>query len=465
VTEAAVLIHEEADDKRLIAYVESANRALDKKSLREFLEGRLPSFEVPADFIVLERLPRNPNGKVDRHALRSHVPAAPASVARVAPRDTVEQVLAEIWEETLHLESVGVTDDFFDLGGHSLAAVRVFSRIEKVFGQDLPIATLFESPTIEGLAARLNAQIATEYSCIVEIQKGSAAVPLFFVHGIGGNVVGFRDVARLLGPDQTVYGIQARGLIGNEPPDTSVEAMASHYVSAVRAVCPHGPYALAGLSFGGVVAFEMARQMKASGSEVAMLALLDAQALGAHRLLPPRAHIRRTAVSLTRRAVYHTTNLVRARGRARINYLAGRMRTLRRRTRSIVWRAGFRVRAALGRVDGPAALGPAVLPQRLRNVSESLTLAALRYIPEPYDGHAVLFRARETPRTFARDPAKGWYGLIGALSIRDVPGDHATMLREPGVRVLAGELRNCLDSARQSATRVSTGSFDANHGH
>ena len=229
------------------------------------------------------------------------LPVADAAAAnrRMPSRAGVEQGLVEIWEKSLQVTPVGITDNFFDLGGDSLTAVRVFSRIEAVFGKTLSIAVLFRSPTITALADRLLEQFAAgESTCLVEMQRGDGGMPIFCVHGIGGNVVGFRDLARCLGSDQAVYGIEARGLYDDHPPDTSIEDMAAHYVAVARVAWPRGPYALAGLSFGGVVAFEMARQLAASGAQVALLALLDAPALGSHRLLPKGRHLRRVIALL-----------------------------------------------------------------------------------------------------------------------------------------------------------------------
>ena len=335
--------------------------------------------------------------------------------------------------------------------------MRVFSRIEKAFGQRLPISALFESPTVESLAARLRERLAAETSCVVEIQKGGdSGVPLVFVHGIGGNVVGFRDVARLLGPEQTVYGIQARGLYDDYPPDTSIEAMAAHYVAAIRAVCPGKRLALCGLSFGGVVAFEMARQLDAQGTPVALLALLDAGALGAHRLLPRSAQARGVLSLLGRRFGYHAGNLVFAPDGSRSDYLAARAQTLRRRVRSAAWRAALRLYATFGRFRSPAGVaGHGVLPPRFHNVKESLMLAARQYRPQPHGGDATLFRARDTPAIFVRDPAMGWTGLVRSLAIVEVPGNHETLLMEPHVSALAGALRQSLDAVQERDERVS----------
>ena len=372
-------------------------------------------------------------------------------------RAGVEQGLVEIWEESLQVTPVGITDNFFALGGDSLTAVRVFSRIEAVFGKTLSIAVLFRSPTITALADRLLEQFAAgESTCLVEMQRGDGGMPIFCVHGIGGNVVGFRDLARCLGSDQAVYGIEARGLYDDHPPDTSIEDMAAHYVAVARVAWPRGPYALAGFSFGGVVAFEMARQLAASGAQVALLALLDAPALGSHRLLPKGRHLRRVIALLGRRIRYHVGNLSRLRRRETIDYLAGRAHTLNRKVRSRWWQVQFRLYSMLGRRRSTGALGAADgLPDRFRSVKESLTLAARHYTPRPYAGSATLFRARDNPAIFVVDPALGWSGLVERLEIREVPGDHVTLLREPHVLTLAVELKACLDAAR-NADRVPT---------
>ena len=202
----------------------------------------------------------------------------------------------------MQVKPISPTDNFFALGGDSLTAVGVFSRIEAVFGKTLSIATLFHSATIAALTDRiLERFVVGKNSGLVEMQRGDGGMPIFLVHGGGGTVVGFRGLAQHLGPDQPIYGIEARGLYDNHPPDTSVEEMAAHYLAVVRVAWPKGPYALAGFSFGGVVAFEMARQLVASGARVALLALLDAPALGAHRRLPAWTRLRHAGSLLGRR--------------------------------------------------------------------------------------------------------------------------------------------------------------------
>ena len=446
VDDAVVMLIETDDDKRLVAYIQSAAGRVSKEEIKVLLQRILPPFEIPAQIVVLGEFPLTVNGKIDRDALRAIAPEANDVAVAVPPRDALERSLLEIWESTLTVRGIGTTENFFDLGGHSLAAMRVFSRIEAVFGKALPIALLFESPTIAGLANQLRRHFDDDRnSCLVEIQRGGSEVPVFLVHGIGGNVVGFRELALLLGPDRPVFGLQAHGLGHGEPTETDVESMADRYVTAVRAKWPSGPYVLAGFSFGGVVAFEMARRITNDGGHVALLALLDAAALGADKLLPASVRWRRRVTGLGQRAVAQLTNLYRVRVSELGGYLAQRWRTVSRRTRSVVWRLQFRLYSGLHPAVHAALFRDEVdVPARFLNVSERLTLAAQKYTPRPYGGDVTLFRAAIEPAEFRDDPTLGWSGLVGSLDIRRIPGQHETLLLPPSVAVLAAELRRLL---------------------
>src|SRR5207253_947469 len=223
-------------------------------------------------------LPLTANGKIDRRALPAPSPdEITVSHTFVPPRDELETKLVDIWQKILSRSRVGIYDNFFDLGGYSLLAVRLMRRIEQTWGKRLPIVALFQTPTIESLANLLRQEKqARNWSSLVMIQEGRKGKPPFFcVHGVFGEVLGFRDLARHLGPDQPVYGLQARGLDGKQPPLTRIEDMAACYLQEVRALQPAGPYSLGGVSFGGVVAYEMAQQLLAAGAEIGLLILFD----------------------------------------------------------------------------------------------------------------------------------------------------------------------------------------------
>ena len=225
---------ERSGSKALCAYVVGRKSSLEVGELRSYLSGKLPAYMVPTSFVKLESFPLTSSGKVDRRAL----PAPDLStVSReyVAPRNELEEQLAEIWQEVLGVQPIGVTDDFFALGGHSLLAVRIFLEIERGFGKKLPLATLFQTPTIEKLAAALREQgWKPTWSPLVAIQPRGLRPPFFAVHGGYGEVMFYSELARCLGEDQPFYGLQAEGLDGKPIRHTSMEAIACYYIQEIR---------------------------------------------------------------------------------------------------------------------------------------------------------------------------------------------------------------------------------------
>ena len=197
------------------------------------------------------------------------------STSQNGSHETTEQ-LARIWQEILGVDSIGPDQNYFDLGGDSSLAVQMFAQIEKIFKIKLPLATLYEAPTIEELAKILRGEAAASgWSSLVAIQQAGSRPPFFCMHGAGGTVLMYRDLSRYLGDDQPFYGLQSQGLDGSCPPLTKVEEMAALYVKEIRRVQSHGPYFLGGYCMGGTVAFEVAQQLRAEGEPVALLALFD----------------------------------------------------------------------------------------------------------------------------------------------------------------------------------------------
>ncbi len=247
------------------------------RNLRDYLKQKLPDYMIPSAFVLLEAMPLTPNGKIDRRALPAPDSFNPQNESCfVAPHDTLELQLSQIWSEVLGVHPVGVRDNFFTLGGHSLLAVRLMARLEQQLGINLPLATLFSSPTIEQLAIHIrSSRDSGKWSPLIPIQSLGHKQPFFCVPGIGGNVLYFYELARHLGADQPFYGLQARGLDGELEPFTRVEDMAACYIEAIQTVQSQGPYLLGGHSFGGVVAFEMAQQLQKQGHEVALVAIID----------------------------------------------------------------------------------------------------------------------------------------------------------------------------------------------
>ena len=283
---SVVLARSEQANRQLVAYYRACAGSdgncveVPDDLLRAHLQETLPPYMIPAVFVSLAAIPQTPSGKVDRRALARLAPEAAASQRYVAPRTAMQRQLVDIWAEVLQREpsTIGIDDNFFDLGGHSLLAVRLLARTTQRFVRLLPLAALFAAPTVGTFAAFLADRDASAAQILVPIQPGGAQTPLFAVPGAGGNVLSLRALSHALGTQQPFYGLQSVGLDGEAAPLQSVEDTAAANIAALRTVQAQGPYRLVGHSYGGVVAFEMARQLQLQGEDVASLSLLDALA-------------------------------------------------------------------------------------------------------------------------------------------------------------------------------------------
>ncbi|MET0343807.1 MAG: SDR family NAD(P)-dependent oxidoreductase [Polyangiales bacterium] len=359
-----------------------------------------------------------------------------------APKTKTETVLAEIWAELVGIRQVGVKDDFFELGGNSLVAVRLFAAIKKKFKVSLPLSTLFEAPTIQALAGLLDARLAPQpetpregglaavpadargYSSLVAMQPSGTRPPFFCAAGMGGNPLNLAALALLVGLDQPFYGLQPQGLDGQSTPHSSVPEMAAYYVDLVRQKQPRGPYYLGGYSGGGITAFEMARQLEAAGEEVGALVFLDSFA----PIMPARSKTDRARVHLER---------LREQGPSYVT------RTLGKRVQSEIANVERMVRRPLSKL----------FPYRFRleTVADMWLESAAAYQPGVYNGHAMLFRAAVASDLTSGtakviDAQHGWAPFVlGGVEVSVCPGDHNTMCEQPNVRVLARRLRAYLD--------------------
>ena len=292
IAEAVVVGHEDsAGDTELTAFVVSREgETLDVDTLRRELGRGLPRFMVPAAFVSLGALPRGPSGKVDRRALPRPDRERTTLRPRIAPRTATEAVLAELWKRLLELDDIGVEDDFFDLGGHSLLSVRMLAEIERGLARELSLATMFEVPTIAEVAARLDREFPSPpWSSLVPIRSRGRHAPVFLVHGVDAKAGPITSLAECVPGDRPSYGIRASG-----------RGLAGDCVETIRTLQPSGPYYLVGVAYAGTVAFEMARLLQAQGQSVAMLLLVDVPAPGYRRRLLEPLDIRRGA-----RARYH----------------------------------------------------------------------------------------------------------------------------------------------------------------
>jgi amino acid adenylation domain-containing protein len=413
VSDPVVVVREDdSGAKNLLAYFIAKRQPVPRSTeLRRFLKDRVPEYMVPHAFVALSSLPLTPNGKVDRRAL----PAPSATDLTIeegfsVPKDAVESQLVKIWELLLSRRPIGVQQNFFELGGHSLLAVRLMHRIEQEFGKRLPITTLLQAPTIEQLANVLRSEgCSSAWSSLVPIKPSGSKPSMFCVHGGGGTVMVYRELAQHLGPDQPMYGLQAQGLDGKQPRLNRVEDMAAHYLKEIRAVQPEGPYFLGGLSFGGTVAFEMAQQLQAQGQQVGLLFLFDTFPKGYE-----------TKSVLLRKLWLMPRN-------EQFEYIGRKIRQYQLKKR--IYRH--------------------FLPRALKDVREAINQAGVQYTLRPYAGAVALFCASEKSLRGVRDPYAGWQSLAGGgLEVYEIPGGHVSILAEPQVRVLAQHLQACLDRAQ-----------------
>ena len=272
VLKALVLLREDRiHDPRLVAYVVIDETGPSTETLYKHLQQTLPSYMLPSAILPIARFPLTPNGKIDRTALPK--PIYP-SKDTTPPRDLIEASLVDIWCEILHLESVGVYDNFFDVGGHSLLAIRLLSRITECLGKELSLSTLLQNPTIEGIA-RAMTSMGTDNTAAILLQPHGTLPPLFCIPGSGGMALAFRDLTRHLSSERPFIVLQRPGLDGLYDPIDTVENMATIGLEAIRQIQPQGPYYLAGHSFGAWVAYEIAWRLSASGETVALCAILD----------------------------------------------------------------------------------------------------------------------------------------------------------------------------------------------
>ena len=419
VAQAVVTAREVNGEKRLTGYIVALPDAATTTELRRHLKSSLPEYMVPADFVFLKSFPLTPNGKVDRRALPAPEPSeAVAAEGFVAAHDDFESRMVSLWEQVLGKRPIGVRDNFFELGGHSLLAVRLTSRIEKQFGKKLTITALIQAPTVESLVSLLR-ENNSSWSPLVPLQTGGRKPIFFFVHGLGGTVMRFHELAQHMVPDQPFFCFQAQGMDGKLPCLNSVEDMASLYLEHLRAAQPEGPYFLGGYSFGGLVALEMARRLVSAQEEVRALTLVDTY-------LPTPT-----------------------KGQS----LLGKFFALSREQKLayLKKRSTRYARGIKRRIDAIS------LPQSIKDVREGCAVAEQKYQPQVYSGRVVLFRASEKALRGLDDPQEGWrkYAADG-VEVHEIDGDHGNILNEPQVKQLAAEIRSRLEKAQAEPAEEAT---------
>ncbi|NER94970.1 MAG: amino acid adenylation domain-containing protein [Symploca sp. SIO1B1] len=433
VKEAVVLAREDQPgNKRLVAYIvpETASTQDIVPQLKQYLKEKLAEYMVPSAFVVLSALPLTPSGKVNRRALPApDISSFSQSDNFVAPRDRLEEKLAQMWSEILNINPVGVKSNFFDLGGHSLLAVNLMAKIQQHFGKQLPLSTLLTNPTIEDLGHLLRGDSQVSSSSLVPLQTQGNKQPFFCVHPAGGHVFYYQGLSHYLGGNQPFYGLQAQGFGENEEVFTKVEDMAEFYIKTIQEFQPQGPYQIGGWSFGGVVAFEMAQQLLQQGVEVSLLALLDPWV---PILLDPNKEIdnlyMRGVLSRYFGGMFGVIDLVTEdellglNSEEQIEFIIDKAEQLKLFPQEATREQN----------------------RRFVDVIIGTLKATYTYKRRPYPGNVTVFRAQEK-HPHGIDSQLVWVEMYAILDVADmevvmVPGNHFTFIKEPNTQVLAERL-------------------------
>ena len=432
---AIQLYGETGHERRLVAYVVPRNgQSLTGGELRNFLRQKLPEYMVPSQFIFLDSMPLLPNGKINRQALPS--PEDLQSFQKATPlpaRDALESQLLDIWKSLLSTRSIGVRDNFFDVGGHSLLLTSLLHEIEDAFGRTLSLTDLFEAATVEQLADVLRGnRSASQLDGILAIQPKGDKVPFFWIRG--GPL--FLPLARRLGPDRPSLGVylpaaKASGL----PFHYSVPDLAAAFLDIIRQVRPHGPYYLGGLCVNGVVAYEMAQQLTAQGEDVPLIVMYDSQN-------PTRYHDfshEGRHWMFIHKLKFHLKIVSQMRVSDVVPYLRERVLELKRTCSQRKWQTYYN-------------RGWRIPERRLGDLDSLIHPAATHYRPQPYGGRVIFFNSSEWPEGAYWDFQAGWQEFVSELQGYRVRGAHESMFNESNVPDMAEKLIGCINQVENSQT-------------
>jgi amino acid adenylation domain-containing protein len=416
---------------QLVAYL-MAPTALPLTEFRQFLQSKLPEYMVPAGFQRLAEFPLTANGKIDRQAL-AKLPTIPTVSAVAEPRNPIEYQLLEIWREVLNNRTLGITDNFFEVGGHSLLGIRLFTQIEKIFSQSLPLNLLYQAPTVAQLATIIYQEYyAMEQSSVIEFQAGHPDRPaLFCLPGAFGSFFYCYGLARYMDAEQPIYAIREPSRYGKKIAFSSVEDLAAYYVQIIKMAQPQGPYFLAGYSFGGLVVYEVAQQLQAQGDEIGLLGLLEPT----QPTLSPwlQYYLQHTPFLLELRTLSYYLSILDISGKAKL-----------RMTLKMI----INPKLANDQYVSQQQLSPE--QQYLRDYLKTIVRSVELYRPCPYPGTVSLFvtPSRQQRSRFRRP----WEKLAekGVLSY-PIAGRHRTLGDEPHVKILAEQLQNHITAWRSGS--------------
>jgi amino acid adenylation domain-containing protein len=403
----------------IVADYKISNELDEIRLWRNELASQLPAFMVPHVFHILDKMPRTLNDKVDRTALLEYKSHSENLEEYTAPRTEEEKLVAEIWQENLKKDQIDIFSNFFEMGGHSILAVRIMIKIEQKTGVRIPLSALFQNSTVEKFAKLLNADNNIYSDCLVPIKATGNKVPLFIVHGAGLNILNFVSLSKHFDDDQPIYGLQGVGTNGFENWFESIEAMAAHYVDAIVKINPEGPYALAGFSFGGVVVFEMTRQLREQGKIVSLTGLLDSYVDSSYYC-----------------ETYRQKKLVRYKEMF-LNWRVFKMRIDERKGH--LYKRYFDQNNKMTEKEKLAY-------QQFMGTDGMVKKIIDRYHLKPQDFEVELFRAKDDEKFKLDSVHLGWKkAALKGVNIHDIKGKHLSIVAPPNDKNLARILQEVLD--------------------
>ena len=416
-------------NKRLVAYVSWVPQvSLASSELRRKLAQRLPDYMLPAAFITVDKFPLTETGKVDRKALPTpEWNRLQPETAYIVPRNETEKSLAAIWQKVLKLDRVGVQDHFADLGGDSLMAAALFVEIKDTFGIQLPISTILDYDTVEKLAGGVCDPDSFKIPLLIPLRATGTKPPLYLFPGGLGDALNWRQLVPYMNENLPLYGIQAKQTNDSSIYGLNIDEAAERFLRAIRAFQPNGPYYLAGYSYGGVIAYETAKQISAIVEKVAFLGIVDT--------IPPGLQSSRNFQS-----TYHGTFTDRV-----------RLHIENMKNQPFSENVRYYSKNLLVRVAHNKFIRDSLPIKRLvaKDSKDGQKFAFRFYDPDQFCGPATLFRTSEVPLYLKEEEIEGWQKMVqNDFQIIAVPGNHSTVMIEPNICDLATKLAACIGQAQ-----------------
>ena len=442
--EAVVVLRLLNGSESLVAFFKSEDQIpMHYHQVIEELSQSLPNYMLPSHLEQVEAFPLTNNGKINRKELRQIAldkPTVPTLNEEV--KDPKEAIVLSIWRNLFEKKNIGLHEDFFSIGGHSLLAVKMMTAIEDQTGVRLPLSLLFKHATISSLAQEIRKnEKDIQWRSLVCIQKGKDKKPLFLVHGAGLNILLFNALVAHLDDEQPVYGLQAKGLDGKSEPLRSIEEIAEHYIKEIQSIQPEGGYQLAGFSLGGLIAFEMASQLRSCGEKVDFLGMFDTVAYGLEKSMARSERFVYKLKHSLHQAVFIGKYIFTAKGVNRNQFIRWKLGSLQRMASRLAYKLlGKKVKF---RPDQELLKG---LPEYLFKLNQANHIAVSNYQLKPVDVTVHLFQAKHQTFYIPEPKYYGWKAFAErGVTLHDVPGEHSTIFAPPNDEVFGAILQEVLN--------------------